>query len=80
MHTAAANPILSPYRWVMASMSLVGHLALGFNLFGISPVLPLAIADYGISNFAAGLLGFLYPCCWPPRSASRAECWSPGSA
>ena len=56
MHAAAANPILSPYRWVMASMSLVGHLALGFNLFGISPVLPLAIADYGISNFAAGLL------------------------
>ena len=56
MHTAAANPILSRYRWVMASMSLVGHLALGFNLFGISPVLPLAIADYGISNFAAGLL------------------------
>ena len=40
----------------MAAMSLVGHLALGFNLFGISPVLPLAIADYGISNFAAGLL------------------------
>ena len=56
MHTAAANPILSRYRWVMASMSLVGHLALGFNLFGISPVLPLAIEDYGISNFAAGLL------------------------
>ena len=40
----------------MAAMSLVAHLALGFNLFGISPVLPLAIADYGISNFAAGLL------------------------
>ncbi len=56
MHTAAAIPTLSRYRWVMAAMSLVGHLALGFNLFGISPVLPLAIADYEISNFAAGLL------------------------
>ena len=56
MHTTAAINTLSRYRWVMAAMSLVGHLALGFNLFGISPVLPLAIADYGITNFAAGLL------------------------
>lgn len=56
MNRAAATSTLNPYRWVMAAMSLVGHLALGFNLFGISPVLPLAIADYQISNFAAGLL------------------------
>ena len=56
MHTALGIQALSRYRWVMAAMSLVAHLALGFNLFGISPVLPLAIADYGISNFAAGLL------------------------
>ena len=40
----------------MGAMSLVAHLALGFNLFGISPVLPLAIDDYGINNFEAGLL------------------------
>ena len=56
MHTAAAIPTLSRYRWVMAAMSLVGHLALGFNLFGISPVLPLAIEDYGINSLAAGFL------------------------
>ena len=56
MRHATATSTSNPYRWVMAAMSLVGHLALGFNLFGIAPVLPLAIADYGISNFAAGLL------------------------
>ena len=56
MNRAATTSTLNSYRWVMAAMSLVGHLALGFNLFGISPVLPLAIADYQISNFAAGLL------------------------
>ena len=56
MHASIAIAALSRYRWVMAAMSLLGHLALGFNLFGISPVLPLAIADYGISSVAAGLL------------------------
>ena len=56
MHASIANAALSRYRWVMAAMSLLGHLALGFNLFGISPVLPLAIADYGISSLAAGFL------------------------
>ena len=53
--TTAAAP-LSPYRWVMATMFLVGRLTLGFNLFGIAPVLPLATADYGISSVAAGFL------------------------
>ena len=39
--TATAAP-LSPYRWVMAAMFLVGRLALGFNLFGITGGLPAA--------------------------------------
>ena len=58
MHQSAAAAVrtASPYRWVMAAMSLIGHLALGFNLFGIAPVLPLAVEDYGISSVAAGLL------------------------
>ena len=54
-HAAATQPA-SRYRWVMAAMSLVGHLALGFNLFGIAPVLPVAIDDYGISSVSGGLL------------------------
>lgn len=56
MHSAAAIHTLSRYRWVMATMSLIGHLALGFNLFCISPVLPRAVEDYGISSLAAGFL------------------------
>ncbi len=56
MHTAATTQSPVRYRWVMAGMSLCGHLALGFNLFAIAPVLPLAIDDYGISSLAAGLL------------------------
>ena len=47
--TTAAAP-LSPYRWVMAIMFLVGRLTLGCNLFGIAPVLPLATSDYGIET------------------------------
>ena len=37
-------------------MSLAAHLVLGLNLFGIAPLLPLAIADYQISRLNAGLL------------------------
>ena len=56
MRHAAAVQTANRYRWVMAAMSLVGHLALGFNLFGIAPVLPVAIDDYGISSVSGGLL------------------------
>ena len=40
----------------MAGMTLAAHLAAGLNLFALSPLLPLAIDDYGISHGAAGLL------------------------
>lgn len=40
----------------MAGMTLAAHLAAGLNLFALSPLLPLAIEEYGISHAAAGLL------------------------
>jgi cyanate permease len=40
----------------MAGMTLAAHLAAGLNLFALSPLLPLAIEEYGISHWAAGLL------------------------
>lgn len=40
----------------MAVMTLAAHLAAGLNLFALSPLLPLAIDDYGISHREAGLL------------------------
>ena len=40
----------------MAGMTLAAHLAAGLNLFALSPLLPLAIEEYDISHWAAGLL------------------------
>ena len=40
----------------MAAMTLAAHLAAGLNLFALPPLLPLAIDEYGISHWAAGLL------------------------
>ncbi len=40
----------------MAVMTLAAHLAAGLNLFALSPLLPLAIEEYGISHWAAGML------------------------
>ena len=40
----------------MAVMTLAAHLAAGLNLFALSPLLPLAIDEYGISHGEAGLL------------------------
>ena len=40
----------------MAAMTLAAHLAAGLNLFALSPLLPLAIEEYDISHWAAGLL------------------------
>ena len=40
----------------MAVMTLAAHLAAGLNLFALSPLLPLAIDEYGISHWAAGML------------------------
>ena len=56
MHSAAAQPLASNYRWVMAALSLTAHFVLGLNLFGISPLLPLIIEDYQISRVSAGML------------------------
>ena len=43
-------------RLFMAVMTLAAHLAAGLNLFAVSPLLPLAIEEYGISRAEAGLL------------------------
>ena len=40
----------------MAVMTLAAHLAAGLNLFALSPLLPLAIEEFDISHWAAGLL------------------------
>ena len=40
----------------MAVMTLAAHLAAGLNLFALSPLLPLAIEEYEISHWAAGML------------------------
>ena len=40
----------------MAAMVLTGHLSVGLNVFAVSPLLQLAIDDYGINRTAAGLL------------------------
>ena len=40
----------------MAVMTLAAHLAAGLNLFALSPLLPQAIEEYGISHWAAGML------------------------
>jgi len=49
-------PPFSRYRFVMAALVLAGHLSVGLNIFAVSPILPLAIDDYGINRAAAGLL------------------------
>ena len=43
-------------RFFIAAMALAAHLAAGLNLFAVSPLLPLAIEDYGINRAEAGLL------------------------
>ena len=43
-------------RFFIAGMALAAHLAAGLNLFAVSPLLPLAIEDYGINRAEAGLL------------------------
>ena len=40
----------------MAGLTLAAHLAAGLNLFALSPLLPLAIEEYGISHWQAGQL------------------------
>jgi len=51
-----SGPPYGRYRFVMAALVLAGHLSVGLNVFAVSPLLPLAIDDYGINRTAAGLL------------------------
>ncbi|PKB71240.1 MAG: hypothetical protein BZY87_06380 [SAR202 cluster bacterium Io17-Chloro-G6] len=51
-----SGPPFSRYRFVMAALVLTGHLSVGLNVFAVSPLLPIAIDDYGINRTAAGLL------------------------
>ena len=44
------------YRFVIAGLILAVHFTVGLNAFVVSPILPLAIDDFGISRAAAGLL------------------------
>lgn len=44
------------YRYVIGGLNLAAHLAVGLNFFAVSPLLPLAIEDYGINRATAGLL------------------------
>ena len=47
---------LSSYRIVIAGLILAAHLAVGLNMFAVSPILPLIIKDLSISSATAGLL------------------------
>ena len=44
------------YRFVIGGLILAAHLSLGVNFFSVSPLLPLAIEEYGISRATASLL------------------------
>ena len=46
----------SSYRFVIAGLVLLAHLAVGLNLFAASPLLPLIIEDYSINRATAALL------------------------
>lgn len=48
--------ITGRYRYVIGGLNLAAHLAVGLNFFAVSPLLPLAIEDYGINRATAGLL------------------------
>ena len=49
------DPKKSPYRLVIAGLLILANLGFGLNLFAPSPILPLLIEDYGISQATAGL-------------------------
>ena len=44
------------YRFAMGALLIAAHLALGLSFFGIAPLMPLVIDDYGISRTTASLL------------------------
>lgn len=43
-------------RVLVAALCLAGNLVVGLNMFSVAPLLPLIIADYGLSRLGAGLL------------------------
>jgi len=46
----------SRYRWVIGGLMLALNFTFGLSFFAASPVLPLVIADYGVSRATASLL------------------------
>ncbi len=46
----------SRYRFVIAVLILWAHISIGLNFFAVTPLLPLAIDDYGITRASASLL------------------------
>ena len=54
----STNVVLSnsSYRFVIAGLALLAHLAVGLNLFAASPLLPFIIDDYSINRATAALL------------------------
>jgi predicted MFS family arabinose efflux permease len=46
----------SRYRFVIGGLILAVHITVGLNVFVVSPILPLAIDDFGISRATASLL------------------------
>jgi cyanate permease len=53
--TGQATP-RSPYRFVIAGLLVAAHLAVGMNVFVVSPLFPLIIDEYETSRASASLL------------------------
>ena len=62
MATALHKPVTTQaktyprYRFAIGGLILAAHLALGVNFFSISPLLPLAIEEYGVTRATVSLL------------------------
>ena len=46
----------SPYRFVIAGLTLLAHFAVGMSYLATAPLIPLIIADYSINRTTAALL------------------------
>ena len=53
---ARGEGVLTGYSRVIAAVLLMAHLMRGLNMFGVAPLLPLIVEDFGITRAAAGLL------------------------
>jgi len=56
MEAATDSLHRSRYRIVIAGLILAAHLAVGLNMFAVSPILPIIIDDLSINRATAGLL------------------------